>query len=106
MMFSWTAVPLIDLVGYLVVFFAVKRVYFELTLGAKRRAMIKEHGCEPVYHWQHQGILGRLLGLDVIQEHIKNDKLGRSFEGTRQKFFMERHTLQVRILGEECEWSF
>ena len=103
MIFSWSMVSLIDVVGYLVVFFAIKRIYYELTIGAERRATIKEHGCEPVYRWQHRGIFGKLLGLDIIQEQLKNDKLGRSFEGTRQSSFMERHTLQVRSLGRESE---
>jgi hypothetical protein len=63
MTFSSSTLSVIDLLGYLVVFFAVKRLYYELTTGAARRAVIREHGCKPVYHWRHQGILGELLGL-------------------------------------------
>jgi hypothetical protein len=63
MTFSSSTLSLIDILGYLVVFFAVKRLYYELTTGAARRAAIREHGCKAVYRWRHQGILGELLGL-------------------------------------------
>ena len=106
MMFSWNSVSLIDIIGYLIVVLAIRRVYYELTTGAARRAIIKEHGCEPVYHWPHRGILGKLLGLDVIREQIKDDKVGRTFEGNRQRLFMKRHTLKVTSMGLESELLF
>lgn len=101
MIFPISTLPWIDLVGYLVVFFAIKRVYYELTIGAARRAIIKEHGCEPVYHWRHRGILGKLLGLDLILQQTEDDKLGRTFEGIRQRLFAERNTIQTTSLGSE-----
>ncbi|ERF72436.1 hypothetical protein EPUS_06065 [Endocarpon pusillum Z07020] len=100
-MFPISALSWINLVGYLVVFVAIKRIYYELTTGAARRAIIKENGCEPVYHWRHQGILGKLLGLDLIQQQIKDDKLGRTFEGVRQRLFAERNTVQTTSMGIE-----
>jgi hypothetical protein len=101
MMFSWSTLSLVDIVFYLVVFFALKRIYYELTTGAARRAIIKKHGCKPVYHYRHQGILGKLLGLDIIQQQIKDDKDGRTFEGARHMFFKDRNTVQIRSLGIE-----
>lgn len=86
MILSLTSISWLDVVGYLVVLFAIRRVYYELTTGAARRALIKEHGCEPVYHWPHRGILGKLLGLDIIRLQMKDDAVGRTFEGTRQRF--------------------
>ncbi len=101
MIFAISTLSWIDLVGYLVVFFAIKRVYYELTIGAARRAIIREHGCEPVYHWRHQGILGKLWGLDLMQQQIKDDKLGRTFKGARERFFAERNTVQTTSMGVE-----
>jgi len=98
MMFSWSTLSLVDIVCYLVVFFAFKRIYYELTTGAARRAIIKKHGCKPVYHYRHQGILGKLLGLDLIKQHIKDDKDGRTFEGARQLLFKDRNTIQITSL--------
>jgi Cytochrome P450 len=106
MIFSSNVVSLIDIVGYLVVLFAIKRIYYELTIGAARRAIIKEHGCEPVYHWRHQGLFGKLLGFDIIQQQLKDDKIGRTYEGTRQRYFMKRNTLQVNSLGRESKGPF
>ena len=95
MIFSGTTLSLLDIIIYLIVFWAIKRIYFELTTGAARRAIIKEHGCKPVYHWQHQGILGRLFGLDLIREFTEDDRNGRTYEGARLRFFSDRNTVQV-----------
>lgn len=102
-MFLISALSWIELVGCLVVLFAIKSVHYELTTGAARRAIIKKHGCEPVYHWRHQGILGKLLGLDLIQQQMKDDKLGRTLEGIRQRLFAERNTVQTTSMGSESK---
>ena len=99
MIFSSSAVSVLDIVGYVVVFLALKRIYYELTTGAKRRAIIKEQDCKPVYHWPHRGILGKLLGLDIIRLQLGDFKEGRSFEGVRQRFFMDRNTVQAKSMG-------
>jgi hypothetical protein len=101
MMFSWSMLSLVDIVCYLVVFFAFKRIYYESTTGAARRAIIKGHGCKPVHHYRHQGILGKLLGLDIIRQQIKDDKDGRTFEGARDLLFKDRNTIQIKSLGIE-----
>lgn len=103
MIFVWSTSPLIEIVGCLVVFFTIKRIYYELTLGATRRAISKENGCKPVYHWRHEGVLGKFFGLDIIKQQLKDDKAGRTFEGVRQRFFKERNTVQIRSLGIERE---
>lgn len=90
---------MLDIVGYVIVLLALRRIYYELTIGAKRRAIIKEHDCKPIYHWPHTGILGKLLGLDIIRLQLRDDKVGRSFEGMRHRFFTDRNTLQARSMG-------
>jgi hypothetical protein len=75
-------------VGYLVVFLIIKRIYYELTSGAARRAIIKRHGCEPVHHWQHRAF-GKLFGLDLVQQQYKDDKAVRTCEEAIQRFSMD-----------------
>lgn len=106
MLFSLSILSLVKTIGLLVVFLAVKRIYYELTTGAARRAIIKEHGCKPVYHFRHKGILGKLLGWDVIQQQMKDDKVGRTLEGVRHRFFTEQNTLQTRVFAVDSVLSF
>ncbi|KIV90973.1 hypothetical protein PV10_05571 [Exophiala mesophila] len=83
----------------LVVAFALHRIYWELTTGATRRRMIRENGCKEPYDYPHKGILGKLLGLDVINELLKTSKEGRMLEASRERNFGKgHHTLRLRII--------
>jgi hypothetical protein len=106
MMLSLSTLSWIDIIGYLVILLAAKRIYYELTTGAARRDIIKKHGCEPVYHWSHQGIFRKVLCLDVIQQQMKDAKMGRGCEASRQMFFKERNTIQTTLMRTESELSF
>ena len=81
----------------------LKRVYYELTTGARRRRMIKEYGCQPVWQYPHRGILGKTLGIDLIKDIIKAGKEERPNEAARERFFKSGHTtLQFRLLRSTC----
>lgn len=86
-----------------VAFLVLKRVYYELTTGATRRRIIKEHGCQPVWQYPHQGILGKTLGIDLIRDIVKAGKEERSNQRTRERFFASGHnTVQFRLLRRKC----
>lgn len=88
----------------LVVAFALRRIYFELTTGARRRRMISENGCKEPYSYPHKGILGKLLGLDVIKELLKTGKEGRMLEASRERNFGKgHHTLRMKIIERHSE---
>ena len=79
--------------------FGLHYLYFQLTTGARRRRMIAERGCKPAYRFPHKGILGRLLGLDVVKELLRTGREGRMQEGTRLRNFANGiYTLQTRRL--------
>lgn len=81
----------------------LKRVHYELTTGARRRRMIQEHGCQPVWQYPHQGILGKTLGLDLIQSIIQAGKEERPSQATQARFFANgRSTVQFRLLRAKC----
>jgi len=90
------------LLAVLAALFLVKKIHFELTTGARRRRMIKEYGCQPVYHWPHKGILGKLFGFDLIQESVKAGKEKRLVRATRQRFFLERKTVAFHLIKTNC----
>ena len=86
-----------------VVLLVIKRLYYELTTGASRRRMIKEHGCQPVWQYPHQGVLGKTLGIDLIKDVMKAGKAERPNEATRERFFKNgRTTVQFRLLRSTC----
>lgn len=92
--------PIFALVA-LLTFLAVKRIYYELTTGAQRRKMIRDNGCEPPFHYQHEGVLGKLFGADVIRKLMASAKQGRMHSQARLRNFAVRNTIQTRILLTE-----
>lgn len=87
------------LVIAVVVLLALRRLYFELTTGAARRKMIRDHGCQPVWRYPHKGVLGNLLGLDMLQDIVASAKAGRMMErGRIRNFGSGHHTMQARVL--------
>jgi len=90
--------PLAVLVGLLVGGFVLKRLYYELTTGSRRRAMIRENGCKPVVWYEHQGILGKMLGVDVMKALLGSSKQGTLHQESRKRNFTGRNTVKFRIL--------
>lgn len=98
-----TPSPALILLG-LVVLFAVYRILFELTTGARRRQIIRENGCQPTYEYPHKGLLGKLYGLDVIKALVKSGKEGRMNEASRLRNYGSGHkTLHFRIARRNSE---
>ncbi|KAK5308561.1 hypothetical protein LTR99_001537 [Exophiala xenobiotica] len=96
---SIPTIPLPVVLIALVALFALNRIYYELTTGARRRRMIRENGCEPVCQYPHKGIGGKLLGLDVIRAMVQSVKEGRMHEATRARNFSNgRNTVKVKVL--------
>lgn len=89
--------PVTILACFAVAALVVKRVYYELTTGRHRRAMIREHGCKPVQWYEHKGIMGRLIGLDVIMELLSSAKTGTLHQRGRERNFKGRNTLKLRV---------
>jgi len=89
--------PTLLLVG-LIALLALRRIHYELTTGARRRRMIRDNGCEPPVMFEHQGVLGRWLGIDVIKEVMRTAKEGTLHEHSRARNFTGRNTLELRML--------
>lgn len=80
-----TPLNLVFLAGVL---FLGHRIYFELTAGAHRRRLIAEHGCKPPYKYPHKGIMGKLMGLDVVKEMMRSGREGNMHETNRKRNFI------------------
>ncbi|OAP56739.1 hypothetical protein AYL99_08851 [Fonsecaea erecta] len=82
----------------LVVAYSLHRIYYELTTGARRRRMVRDHGCEEVVWYPHEGIMGKLFGVDVIKHMVKSGREGRMHEATRLRNFSNgRNTVKVKM---------
>ncbi|KIX10328.1 uncharacterized protein Z518_01410 [Rhinocladiella mackenziei CBS 650.93] len=85
----------------LVVIFALRRIWYEMTTGARRHRMIRDHGCQPPYAYPHKGIMGKLWGLDVIKELVRSAKEGNMHEATRLRNWSGgRKTLTFKMLNK------
>lgn len=80
-------------------FYLLYRIHFELTVGASRRRMIKERGCEPAVVFKHKD---PILGLDLLRDIAKRVKAGTVLEGSQKRFQEYGNTLQMNLLGR---WS-
>ncbi|EXJ80241.1 hypothetical protein A1O1_08383 [Capronia coronata CBS 617.96] len=81
------------------VLFILHRIYSAFSTAARRRRMIREHGCEPIHGYAHRGVLGKLLGLDVIQASMAAGREGRSQEASRIRNWGDgHHTVKMHIL--------
>jgi hypothetical protein len=99
--------PLVDIAGFhplavlsclVIAGFVLKRLYYELTTGSRRRAMIREHGCKPVVFYEHRGIFGKLFGVDVMKALLGSAKRGTLHQESRIRNFTGRNTVMFRIL--------
>ncbi|KAK5944928.1 hypothetical protein PMZ80_002130 [Knufia obscura] len=79
----------------------IKRVYWELTVGANRRRLIKENGCKPVKKYAHKGVLGKLFGYDTMKQSFQAAKQGRLHEMSRLRNFDQQTTIQIRNLNRD-----
>ena len=48
-------------VGLLIIYYVLSYIYWQFTVGASRRRMIKEHGCKPVKRAPNMGPFGKLF---------------------------------------------
>ena len=79
----------------------IRRIYWELTVGASRRKMIRDNGCEPPVRYQNKGILGKWFGLDVIQEMMRQAKKGTLHQSGEKRNFEGQNTIQHRLLLQD-----
>ena len=74
-------------------------IYWQLTVGASRRAVIKKHGCQPVRpNTEYNSFPNNALGFKAAFESIKAAKEHRYLETINSRFLRHGNTLKLRIL--------
>lgn len=95
MLFASDDIHLLHLILAGLGFFALYRLYFELTVGAARRKMIRDHGCKPVPVYPHVGP----FGVDFALKISKYEKSRVNLEEAEKRFRLLGNTYKFKIMG-------
>ena len=81
------------------ILYGVHYLHWELTTGASRRRLSRQHGCKPVKKWPAKDIF---FGLDSLIEAGKALKEHRALETTQHRFHsLKRKTGSIKFLNQK-----
>jgi len=90
-------ITILRAVSALVLLYGIRYVLWQFTVGARRRAMIKEHGCLPPRQYPTKD---PILGLDLFSSTAKAFKERRALEAIANRFNeMGVNTMTIPSLG-------
>ena len=82
--------------------YALYYLHWELTIGASRRAMIKEHGCKPIRHSPDlNSFPNNIIGFKEFKRSIKAVAEHRLLDHNRSRFLNNGNNTHVKILLTE-----
>ena len=81
------------------VIYALYYIYWELTIGVSRRALIKEHGCKPIKHSPElNSFPDNIIGIKSLTENIKAVKEHRLMAYNRARFLRNGNNTRMRFI--------
>ena len=81
------------------IIYALYYIYWELTIGASRRAMIKNHGCKPIRHSPElNSFPNNIIGIKLLRQRFKASEEHRLMADTRAIFLRNGYNTRLRIL--------
>ena len=90
----------LQLAGGSIVFYAVYYLYWQLTVGANRRRIIKENGCKSIK--LHPGLntfAEQTFGLKIVRENMKSLRAHTMLETAYGRFQKYANTFETNMLG-------
>ena len=73
-------------------------IYWELTVGASRRAMIKEHGCKPIKHSPDlNSFPNNIIGIKEVKRTLAATKEHRLLAHQRSRFLNNGNTTHTKV---------
>lgn len=86
-------------VGFLALY-TVYRIYWELTVGASRRKLIKEHGCKPIRKWPNLNpLVDSMFGWKIFRENMRAVKEHKMLELVQCRFESSDKTYCTKIMA-------
>ncbi len=81
------------------IIYALYRIYWELTVGASRRALIKEQGCKPVKSNSELNSFPQdIIGLKALQKMIQANKRHKLLELWKDQYVRNGNTTYQKLL--------
>lgn len=91
---NFTQLGLLSIILYLAYY-----IYWQLTVGANRRRMIREHGCKPIKkNWEYNNWKETLFGIKVLIEDYRSFRERNLLESGRSRFRRHGNTFELHIL--------
>ena len=83
----------------IIIFYTLYYVYWQLTIGASRRTMIRENGCKPINNTKELNAFPEnILGTKIIRENLKALKEGNYLSTVQARFQRNGPTHHSRYL--------
>ena len=83
-------------------FFALHYVYWQLTVGASRRALIRKHGCRPIKdHAELNSFPQNIFGTKILRENLKAVKEHKLLELLQGRFLRNGNTTHSKVFFTE-----
>ena len=84
------------------VFYALYYIHWELTIGASRRAMIKQHGCKPIKHSPElNSFPENIIGIKSVMRSLKVAKEHRLMAYNRARHMRNGNNTHLKIFFTE-----
>ena len=94
---NFTQLGLLSIILYLAYY-----VYWQLTVGANRRRMIRENGCKPIKkNAEYNNWIESLFGIKGFMETYRSFREHTLLESGRSRFLRHGNTLELHILGNK-----
>lgn len=82
-----------------ILFYALYSVYWQLTVGASRRAFIKKHGCKPIKNTPElNSFPNNVFGIKVLRENLQGVKAHNVLDVFRGRFLRNGYTNHSKVL--------
>lgn len=79
----------------------VRHTYWQLTVGARQRRLIRENGCKEPRWYPHKGIFGRMFGFDTMKQNIDAARAGHLHELVRSRNYAGGNTMKMRVFRRD-----
>ena len=82
--------------------YALYYIYWELTIGASRRAMIKKHGCKPIKHSPElNSFPHNIIGIKSVTESLEAVKKHRFMDHVRARYMRNGNNIHLKMVFTE-----
>jgi len=82
--------------------FILYYVYWELTVGASRRTLIKKHDCKPIKDTAElNGFVNTIFGLHILRQNLTAHKAGRFLDNVRERYNRNGNTFHGKVMLTE-----